>query len=183
MSLLDLIPAPYRLLVAGVAVAAAAAGAWGFVAQRESAAEARGYQKGHAEFTALQADMTTKALAGELAARAEETRRTAAIKEIENAHQAELQRVRADAAIADAAAGRLRQRVADLIAAARSGQGGSDPKVVGPGPAADDAAGVLADVLGRCVARVRLLAAVADDRGAAGHACERSYEALTPPKP
>ena len=112
------------------------------------------------------------------AARAEEQRRVAAQKEIEDAHQAEVQRLRADAAIADAAAGRLRQRVADLIAAARRDASG-DPAAGPVVPATADAGMVLADVLGRCVARVRQLAELADQRGAAGISCQRQYDALT----
>ena len=46
-------------------------------------------------------------------------------------------------------------------------------------PPTDDATGVLADVLGRCVARVQRLAAIADERGRAGQLCERAYDALT----
>jgi len=52
-------------------------------------------------------------------------------------------------------------------------------EIAGGAPAVD-AAGMLADVLGRCIARVRFLASVADERGTAGELCERSYEALNP---
>jgi hypothetical protein len=147
---------------------------------RERAADMAGYSRGHAEYTALQAEMARRALVAEEAARAEEARRAAAQQEIEDAHDHAMQAARADAAIADAAAGRLRQRVANLITAARSGGAAGNPAPVGQSPAADDADVVLADVLGRCVAAARQLAAIADERGAAGSACERSYDALTP---
>lgn len=41
---------------------------------------------------------------------------------------------------------------------------------------------MLADVLGRCIARVRLLATAADERGAAGALCEREYDEVTADK-
>jgi hypothetical protein len=121
------------------------------------------------------ADLARKA---EADARAEEQRRAAAQKEITDEYERRIQASRADAAVADAAAGRLQQRVAALVAAAR--QAASHPGVVVPSAPADDPTGMFADVLGRCVARVRVLAAVADERGAAGTACEREYDALTP---
>lgn len=85
--------------------------------------------------------------------------------------------MRADIAVRDAAAGRLQERVTALVAAARATA--RDSQVAQPSPPADDAAGMLADVLGRCVARVRLLATVADERGAAGATCERLYDSLS----
>lgn len=68
---------------------------------------------------------------------------------------------------------------AALVASTRQAASDSGP-AVGSAPA-DAAAAVLADVLGGCVTRVRLLAAVADERGAAGQACEQSYRALSTP--
>lgn len=84
---------------------------------------------------------------------------------------------RADVAIADAAAGRLQQRLAAYLAAARQASGNPAPPQAGE--TATDPAGVLADVFGRCVARVRFLADLADERGIAGTACEGSYDALS----
>lgn len=110
--------------------------------------------------------------------REEEHRRETAQKEALDAAEQTAARARADLAIADAAAGRLRDRVAALVAAAR--QAAANPAPGAGSPAAADAAGMLADVLGRCITRVRVLAAVADERGTAGQLCERSYDALTP---
>lgn len=112
--------------------------------------------------------------------REEEQRRIAAQKEALDAAEQNAARARADLAVADAAAGRLRDRLAAFVAAAREAAG--NPHTVQPGQAASDPAGVLADVLGRCITRVRFLAAVADERGTAGQLCERYYDALNPGK-
>lgn len=146
----------------GMAVAAKHKTGWdadrvAWAAEKAEAAEASAVEQAHA--------------------RAEEQRRAKAHQELVDEYEKRLQIVRADAAIADAAAGRLRERVAALISAARF-------TARNPGPAfggapADDAAGVLADVFGRCVERVQRLAAIADERGAAGAACVRAYESLT----
>jgi hypothetical protein len=132
----------------------------------------------------LQSAWTADRLRGEQEARALETRYRAEEQRRDAAHQKEIEdadqkamRARADAAVADAAAGKLRNQVASLIAAAR--QAASDPRATEAGAPATDAAGVLADVFGQCVARVRVLAAEADQRGNAGGTCERLYDSLT----
>lgn len=64
------------------------------------------------------------------------------------------------------------QRLRDRLAAATAGRGGGSPSAhaeAGGCQAADQAAGVFAEVLGRCAARVRLLADFAD----------RSHDAAT----
>lgn len=108
------------------------------------------------------------------AARAEERRRTLVIQEVADAAQTQLETVRADAGRARDAAERLRQRVADLVAASRR------PAPAGSGQAAGDPIGVLADVLGRADRRAGVLAEYADRARVAGQACERAYDALTP---
>lgn len=173
-------PSAYRWIALAVAGAAAAAAllAWG------SHREDKGFRAGALQVTSQwqAADLRRAAAARQAmdAARAEEQRRAAAHQEALDAYEAQLTRARADAVIAGAAAGRLQQRVAALVAAARDRAAAGNPGPAAPGQAADDAAGVLADVLGRCVARAELLARVADERGTAGSACQRAYEALTP---
>lgn len=54
---------------------------------------------------------------------------------------------------------------------------GADAAAAGHQPPADDAVGVLADVLGRADRRAGVLAAFADAAHAAGAACERNYDA------
>lgn len=173
-----MIPLPWRIGLAGFVLALLAAWHWTGIRQ----ADAAGYRRGAAEvqgrWDADRLRAAAVAASAAAAARAEEQRRAAAHQEIEDAHQAEVQRLRADAAIADAAASRLRQRVADLIAAARRDASG-DPAPGPVVPATADAGLVLADVLGQCVERVRQLAELADQRGAAGVSCEQQYDSLT----
>jgi septal ring factor EnvC (AmiA/AmiB activator) len=121
------------------------------------------------------------ARAAEARYRAEEQRRAAAQQEAIDAAEKQAERARADAAVADAAAGRLRDRVASLVAAAR--RAATNPEAAASSPPATDAAGMLGFVLDRCISRVRLLAELADRRGIAGAACVRAYDALTPPQP
>lgn len=175
-----LIPLPWR--IGGVLVLLALVTGYHLLATHQ--ADAAGHRRGSAEvqgrWDAERVRLYAVAASAAAAARAEETRRSLAQAAIEEAHAKELVRLRADAAVADAAAGRLRERVAALIAAARRDSAGTDPAPGPVGPAAAGAELVLADVLGRCVARVRQLADLADERGAAGVSCERQYDALTP---
>ena len=178
MSFLSLIPLPYRLLATAAALVSIVVSVLIWGGHRERSGYAAGAASIQALWDADRARAAAAALAASEAARAEEQRRAAAQQEVVDAYEKELQRMRADVAIADAAAGRLRERVAALVAAARQAAGGAS---LAPGsPPADDATGMLADVLGRCISRVQLLARVADERGAAGRACERAYDALTP---
>ncbi len=192
MPILSLIPAQWRLLAAAAALAAAAMAllAWG--ASREADGREKGYSQGMVVAARVQATLDSErrdwaektAAAAEvarlaaLAARTEEQRRVAALQEALDAAELQARRERADRAIADAAAGRLRDRVADLVTAARFSA--RNPGLAIGGAPADDAAGVLADVLGRCETRVRVLAGVADERGRAGQLCVNAYDALTP---
>jgi len=97
-------------------------------------------------------------------------------KTIEDA-QRKVVALRADAAIAAAATGRLSARIAALVASAREAR--SNPQAIPPSEATADPIGMFADVLGRCVQRVRLLADYADAARVAGETCERSYNSLT----
>ncbi|MDE4918532.1 ABC-type Na+ efflux pump permease subunit [Cupriavidus metallidurans] len=113
------------------------------------------------------------------AARLEEQRRTAAQTEIANAAKKDADGARADARDAGAAADRLRQRVNDLLAAARAGKDSAAPS---GGATTGDPLGVLADVLERADRRAGILAEYADAARVAGQACERAYDSLTPEK-
>ncbi len=120
---------------------------------------------------------TTAALKESARIRAEEAAGRKKLQEALDDERKKTQAARADAAISDAAAGRLRDRVAAIVAAAR--EAARNPGVAPGSPPADDASGMLSDVLGRCVTRVRQLADIADARGIAGSTCERAYDALS----
>lgn len=126
----------------------------------------------HAQATAAALKQTTEY-------RAEEQRRLSAQKEAADEADRQLTQARADAAIADAAAGRLQHRVAALVAAAR--EAARHPAPVAASPPAEDPIGMLAELQRRADERAGVLARIADERGAAGAACERQYDALTPP--
>lgn len=112
-------------------------------------------------------------------ARAEEQRRTKAQTEIANVAKQNADTARADARAAGDAADRLRQRVDQLLAAARTTK---DPGVAGGGQdkPGGDPLDVLVDVLGRSDKTSGILADYADQLKVAGLACERAYDALTP---
>lgn len=114
-------------------------------------------------------------------ARVEEQRRTNAQTEITNVAKQDADTARADARAAGDAADRLRQRVNQLLAAARATK---DPVAAGSGQGqpVGDPLDVLVDVLGRSDRATGVLADYADQLKVAGLACEHSYDALTPEK-
>lgn len=160
---------PQRILCFAVLVALALAGGavWVYRSERDAA---------RAELAQERLDAARAQVKAVDDARIEEQRRTAAQTEIANAATKDLEGARADAAAANDAAGRLRQRVAELLAAGRAT---GNPAAAGSGPAAGDPLGVLADVLSRADQRAGILAKYADAARIAGQACERSYDALT----
>lgn len=142
------------------------------------------WQQSHADGAKYEAERTKAALSAAVdqakavdLARAEEQRRTAAQTEIANAAIQDAKAAQADARIADAA---RRELLARATALANAGRRPGDSGIVGSGQAAGDAAGLLADVLGKIDQRAQDLAEFADAAHIAGQACERSYDALTP---
>lgn len=99
-------------------------------------------------------------------------------KQSEATHDAENKAAAAVAAAAAAvdAAGRLRVR----LAAAQASDRRSDPATACRSAPAASGAVVPADLFWRVVDRAGRLAAIADERGIAGEACERAYGALKP---
>lgn len=89
--------------------------------------------------------------------------------------QRNIDQARRDAAAADVAADRLRQRAAALAAACRPAV---DPTPADAGAPAAGPGLVLSDLLGRSDETSGELAAAFDQSRAAGLACERSYDAL-----
>lgn len=125
-------------------------------------------------------DQAQTAAAAERAASAAEveretSRRLKTVQEVADAATLQARRDRAAAGQLRAAADQLRARISAVEAGARPG----DTPASGGGATAPGAARMLADVLGQCVDRVRVLAEFADQSRTAGQACERAYEALT----
>lgn len=110
-------------------------------------------------------------------ARAEEQRRAQALQEVERETETRNRSARVDAAAAGAAGDGLRVR-ADALAASCGGSTVDSSAAVG-GATTADAGRVLANMLGDVTRAAVELAAIADERGAAGSACERAYESLT----
>lgn len=163
-----------RLLIGALVWLASLGGIGWYVGSRAYSAGKAAVQS---QWDAETAALAEAARQAEQAERAKEQRRAAAQKEAvddatKRATQAETARV-----AADAAAERLRQRAAAL--AARCDRPGADPGAAAASAPAIGPGAVLADMLGRLDAAGRQLAAVADERGIAGRACERAYEALT----
>lgn len=123
-----------------------------------------------AAYAAAALDATTKA-------RAEEQRRTAAQKDINDETQRLASRARSDAVRVDAAAPGLRNAVA--VACFRAGPG--YPATVAGVASAASEPDLLTDVLGAAEDRLRGLAREADERGTAGTSCERKYDSLNVP--
>ena len=109
------------------------------------------------------------------AAQAETARRLLAQQEATNDANLKTQAALADAAGAGDAVRRLRQR----IAAAQSSVRPADPAASSCGAAAAASSGVPPDLFWRVVDAAGRYAAIADQRGIAGEACERAYQALT----
>jgi hypothetical protein len=109
--------------------------------------------------------------------RAREQQWATAQKEIADEADRKITQVRADAAIAAAAAGRLQQRVASLVAEAR--RAAANPGTASASAPASDPIDLLADLQRRADEAAGIMARVADERGAAGDACVSAYNALT----
>jgi len=156
----------YKLIALGAAVLAlmalSAAGAWQWQGNR--------YER---QLSELREGYAESARQAEARARSEEQRRQTAIEGIRRDAQEQIAAVAADAAAADAAAGRLRARVTEL-----SRRPASCPGVAGGGEATDPARDLLADMLGRLDAAAGGVAEFADRSRAAGLTCQFAYEAL-----
>ena len=112
-------------------------------------------------------------------ARTEEQRRTREVQEIADEAQKQLDVARDDADAARSAGERLRNRVAELTAALGRAAG-KDPAVADASAPAEKTADLLADVQRRLDEATDGIAGFADKAHAAGAACERGYDALTP---
>lgn len=163
-----------RILAAGLLAAVAVAGvqSWRLASEQAHHADTRAR---HARQIAALAESARQA---EADARTEEQRRTAEVqKAADDARQA-MERARADAVAAADAGDRLRKHIATIAAARCAGASGAD--AASGSAAADATAGMLADVQRRIDESTNRIAEFADRAHAAGRACERGYNALTP---
>lgn len=150
VALLD--PRLWLAIIAAMAIAYGA-GRW----QQRGVDQAR-YQK--AELAAVQS------------ARAEEKRRTDEQARIAKNAKDEADQARADARAAGDVSGRLRARIAELLA--------KRPAAAGGGAPTQDNDALLAELFRRADHRAGILAEDLDAARIAGQACERAYDALTP---
>lgn len=105
----------------------------------------------------------------------ENQRRQAVTEKADAEAQQQLAAARGDAERAGSALERLKLR---LAAAEQRSRDAGNSITAQLGQAAEDAARVRADVLGRLGEAVRLYAGIADERGIAGAACEKAYESV-----
>lgn len=105
----------------------------------------------------------------------ENQRRQAATEKADAESQQQLAAARDDAERAGSALERLKLR---LAAAEQRSRDAGNSITAQLGKAAEDAARVRADVLGRLGEAVRLYAGIADERGIAGATCEKAYDGL-----
>lgn len=110
-----------------------------------------------------------------LAALQETKRRMAAIDEVQKDAEQQLEAARTDAADAGSALERLKLR---LEAAEQRSRDAGNSITAQLSQAAENAARMRADMLSRLGEAVRLYAAIADERGVAGAACEKAYDGL-----
>ncbi len=105
----------------------------------------------------------------------ENQRRQAATEKADAEAQEQLAAARTDAERAGNALERLQQR---LAASEQRSRDAGNAITAQLSQAAEDAARVRADVLGRVGEAAQLYAEVADERGIAGSACEKAYDAV-----
>jgi len=131
-----------------------------------------------AAFSDFRREGAVAARADEIKQRNEEARRVAAQRKADDEREQQLVLARADAATADAAAGRLRARYAAFVAASREARG--DPAAA-PSSTPEPAADLSADVLGGVLEIARQYVAAAEDAITRGELAERKYDALIVP--
>ncbi|MDH2244914.1 DUF2514 domain-containing protein [Pseudomonas sp. GD03855] len=105
----------------------------------------------------------------------ENQRRQAATEKADAEAQEQLAAARTDAERAGSALERLQQR---LAAAEQRSRDAGNAITAQLSQAAEDAARVRADVFGRVGEAAQLYAGAADERGIAGSACEKAYDAV-----
>lgn len=139
------------------------------LAAQSVAAEAR------TELANYRAEVSERDKLAAVAAIEESQRRQAATEKADAEAQEQLAAARTDAARAGSALERLKLR---LAAAEQRSRAAGNAITAQLSQATESTARVQADVLGRVGEAARLYAAVADERGVAGAACEKAWDAV-----
>ena len=122
---------------------------------------------------------STATLHQEVAERAEEQRRQAAVNEEQKRAQEELAKNDADAAAAERNADQLQQQLKQLRRQFAASETSKLSTAAAVSQAKAEAVMVLTDVLGKSVERNRQLAKTADDDYTSSGSCERTYNKVT----
>lgn len=164
-----MIATPWKFAIAGFAALAVLAGAY-LQGRSDGKAHCQAKHEAHAKAAALAAMEETAKAALETA------RRYRKHGEIVDAKNKEIEQAHADADAARNAGDRLRVEISRHRAACRSG----NPALAGSSAAAGTTGDLLAYVQLRLDEAADGIARHADEARAAGRACERAYDALTP---
>ena len=169
MTWLKLVPAWVWVLVS------IALGLWTVVEELRLASLRNDLATEQAAHSSYRTDDAERDRRAALAALAETKRRQVAAEGIEKKAQEKLAADHGDAARAGDALQRLQQRYAETEQRARQC---GDAITAQLSAAAEAGARMRADLLGRLGAAAQLYAAIADERGIAGAACERAYDGV-----
>ena len=131
--------------------------------------------KAQAELSTYRTEVSERDRRAALYVIQENQRRQVATEKADAEAQEQLAAARTDAERADSALERLQQR---LAASEQRSRDAGNAITAQLGKAAEDAARVRAHVLGRVGEAAQLYAGVADERGIAGSACEKAYDAV-----
>lgn len=154
------------------ALALAVVAGWQQIRVSSAQSVAAGAQRELAEYRAEVAERDRRAAVFIIQ---ENQRRQAATEKADADAQKQLDQARSDAERAGNALERLQQR---LAAAEQRSRDAGNSITAQLGQAAEGAARMRADLLGRLGEAVRLYAGLADQRGIAGVACERAYDGV-----
>lgn len=131
--------------------------------------------KAQADLATYRAEVSERDRRAAMALIQENQRRQAATEKADAEAQEQLAAARTDAERAGSALERLKLR---LAASEQRSRDAGNAITAQLGQAAEGAARVRADVLGRVGEAAQLYAGVADERGIAGSACEKAYDAV-----
>lgn len=154
-------------------------GVWGFSHWRFTAGEDKANQVWALRWSQRDLLDSTAALHRDVAERAEEQRRQAAVNEEQKRADAELAKVQADVDAAKRAGNSLQHQLADIQAKYGRSETGRISALAAASAAKAEAARVLAKLLGESDKRAGIYAEAADGAFTAGGSCQRIYNKVT----